>query len=222
MHFADVEDTTDHAFAQSQLAEFNRLVDSLGLSSRPGFVRSVSNSAATILWPQAHFEMVRPGIAAYGMWPSNETFVTAALTRRDQIDLRPALTWKTRVVQVKNVPPDEYIGYGRTFRTTTPAAIAVIPVGYYDGFDRGLSNGAYALVNGRRAQVRGRICMNMAMIDVTGIDDVHAGTEVVLIGRSGGEFISAEKFASWCGTINYEVTCRIAESIPRILVEEQP
>lgn len=222
MHFADVEDTTDHQFARAQLDRFEAMVRDLGLAGRPGFVRNVANSAATMLWPGAHFEMVRPGIAAYGMWPSNETFVTAALTSRDQIDLRPALTWKTVVVQVRDVPPDDYIGYGRTFRATTPLTIAILPVGYYDGFDRALSSGAYVLVNGRRAQVRGRICMNMVMVDVTGIPDVHPGTEVVLIGRSGAEFISAETFASWCGSINYEVTCRISETIPRILVGGQP
>lgn len=222
MHFADVEDTTDHGFARLQLQRFGQILDALGLAGRPGFIRNVANSAATILWPEAHMEMVRPGIAVYGMWPSNETFVTAALTRRAQIELRPALTWKTMVVQVRDVPADEYVGYGRTFRATTPLRMAVLPVGYYDGFDRGLSNGAYVLLNGRRAQVRGRICMNMAMVDVTGIPDVHAGTEVVLIGRSGTEEITAEAYASWCGTINYEATCRISETIPRVLVEDVP
>ncbi len=219
MHFADVEDTTDHQFARAQLDRFQSMLDRLGVGGRPGFVRSVSNSAATILWPQAHFEMVRPGISAYGMWPSSETFVTAALSSRNQIDLKPALAWKTTVVQVREVPADEYVGYGRTFRATSPITMAVIPVGYYDGYDRGLGNGAYALVSGRRAQVRGRICMNMAMLDVTGIPDVHPGSEVVLIGKSGQESISAETFASWCNTINYEVTCRISETIPRIPVE---
>jgi alanine racemase len=220
MHFADVEDTTDHQFAQQQLDVFVRMMSQLGLSERPGIVRSVANSAATILWQQAHFEMVRPGISAYGMWPSSETLVSAALTRRDKIVLKPALTWKTTIVQVKDVLPDEYIGYGRTFRATSAMRIAVIPVGYFDGYDRSLSNGAYALVNGRRAQIRGRVCMNMAMIDVTGIPEACPGSEVVLMGRSGDEVISAEKFGSWCGSINYEVTCRIAESIPRLLVEE--
>ncbi len=222
MHFADVEDTTDHVFARSQLARFEQMVAALGLAGRPGFVRSVANSAATILWPGAHFEMVRPGIGAYGMWPSNETFVTAALTSRNQIDLRPALAWKTVVVQTRDVPPDDFIGYGRTFRATTPLTVAIIPVGYYDGFDRRLNGGAHVLVNGRRAPVRGRICMNMAMVDVTGIPDVHPGSEVVLIGRSGDEEISAEMFGAWCGTINYEVTCRISETIPRVQVGDQP
>lgn len=220
MHFADVEDTTDHQFARQQLDVFMRLMNQLGLSGRPGFVRSVANSAATILWQQAHFEMVRPGISAYGMWPSSETLVSAALTRRDNIVLKPAITWKTRIVQVKEVPADDYIGYGRTFRATSPIRIAVIPVGYFDGYDRSLSNGAYALVNGRRAQIRGRVCMNMTMIDVTGIPEVCSGDEVVLMGRCGDEVISAETFGSWCGSINYEVTCRIAESIPRLPVEE--
>lgn len=219
MHFADIEDTTDHTFARTQLQHFLDLAQDLEAAGFELRHRSAANSAATILWPEAHLEMVRVGISAYGMWPSTETFVAAALSRREKVRLRPALTWKTVVTQVKDVPAGEYIGYGRTFRTTHKTRIAVLPVGYYDGFDRGVSNVAYVLIRGKRAQVRGRVCMNMIMVDVTDIPDVVPGDEVIILGSSGEETISAERFAQWANTINYEVTTRIAESIPRILVE---
>ncbi len=218
MHFADIEDTTDHAFARGQMARFLEAVEALRREGLDLPVRSAANSAATILWPEAHLDMVRVGIGAYGMWPSSETFVAAALTHRDRVSLRPALTWKTRVAQVKDVPPGEFIGYGRTYRTTHPTRIAVLPVGYYDGYDRGVSNIAYVLVRGQRAPVRGRVCMNLVMVDVTDIPGVAPGDEVVLLGADGEEAITAECFAQWAGTINYEVTTRIAESVPRILV----
>lgn len=217
-HFADIEDTTDHTFARQQLDRFNAAVDILKTRGLKSVVRTVGNSAATILWPEAHLDMVRAGIGAYGMWPSTETFVTAALTHRNQLGLQPALTWKTRIAQVKDVPAGEYVSYGRTFRTTHPARLVVLPVGYYDGYDRGVSNMAWVLIKGRRAQVRGRVCMNMIMADVTDIPDVKVGDEVVLLGRDDEEAILAEQFATWAGTINYEVTTRIAESVPRIEV----
>lgn len=215
-HFADIEDTTDHTYAREQLARFLAVADAL---RKDGFALdacNVGNSAATILWPEAHLDWVRVGIAAYGMWPSKETFVAAALGHR-QVTLRPALTWKTRVAQVKDVPAGEYISYGRTFRTTSLSRIAVLPVGYYDGYDRGLSN-AYVLIRGMRAQVRGRVCMNMVMVDVSDIPGVGPGDEAVLLGAQGTDTVTADQFASWCGTINYEVTTRIAESVPRVVV----
>lgn len=217
-HFADIEDTTDHTFARSQLSSFNEACKALheaGLSPR---YLNVANSAATILWPEAHFDMVRIGIAAYGMWPSRETLVAAALTNRDRVELRPALTWKTRIAQIKQVSAGEYVGYGRTWRAGRDSRIAVLPVGYYDGYDRRLSQTAHVLINGKRAQVRGRVCMNMVMVDVTDIPEAYVGMEVVLLGRSGDERLSAEQLALWIGTINYEVTTRIAESVPRVLV----
>jgi alanine racemase len=159
-------------------------------------------------------DAVRVGVSAYGMWPSKETRVAAALTQRDRLVLRPAMTWKTVIAQVKTVPAGEYVGYGRTFRATHDTRIAVLPVGYYDGYDRGVA-GAHVLVRGHRAQVRGRVCMDMVMVDVTDVPGARAGDEVVLMGASGDETITAEQFAGWAGTINYEVTTRIAESVPR-------
>lgn len=215
-HFADIEDTTDHDYARRQLAIFRAAVAALRAAGHALPLAHCANSAATILWPEHHFDLVRAGIAAYGMWPSKETFISALTTHRDQVALRPALTWKTRIAQVKSVARGETVGYGRTFQVTHASRLAVLPVGYYDGYDRQLSNLAYVLVRGHRAQVRGRICMNMTMIDVTDVPDVALDDEVVLLGEDGTERLTAEQLGDWMGTINYEVTTRIADHVPRM------
>lgn len=215
-HFANIEDTTDHSVARAQLACFDRVVEALRARGHEVPIRSMANSAASLLWPEAHFELVRPGIAVYGMWPSRETFLSALLAGRHQVELRPAMTWCTRIAQIKDVPAGCAIGYGCTFRTTHRSRIAILPVGYYDGFDRGLSNLAHVLVRGQRAPLRGRVCMNMVMVDVTDVPNAVPGDEVVLLGRQGDELLSAEQLADWAGTINYEITTRICEAIPRI------
>ncbi len=215
-HYADIEDTTDHTYAKRQLERFEDMARALWQAGHRVRIRHFSNSAATILWPETYMEMVRLGISAYGMWPSAETQVAAALLgRHDLVDLRPAITWKARIAQVKDVPQGEFVGYGRTYRTTHPTRLAIVPVGYYDGYDRGLSNLAYVLVHGQRAPVRGRVCMNMIMIDVTHVPGVGVEDEVVLLGEQGGDRITAEQMADWLGTINYEITTRIAEHVPR-------
>jgi alanine racemase len=221
MHYADIEDTTDHSFAMSQLTKFREVIsacETRGFS--PGIIHA-SNTAATILWPQTYFQLIRFGIGAYGMWPSKETYITALHEHRHKIHLKPAIRWKTRIAQIKDVAASAFIGYGRTYRTTHDSRIAVLPVGYYDGYDRRLSNNSYVLIRGKRAQVRGRICMNMCMVDVTDIPDSCEGDEVILLGhdKESGDTISAEHLASLTGTINYEITSRINERIPRIVVE---
>jgi len=129
------------------------------------------------------------------------------------------LTWKTRIAQVKQVPEGGYVGYGCAWRATRPTKIAVLPVGYYEGYDRELSGLAHVLIRGKRAPIRGRICMNMCMVDVTDIPDVTLEDEVVLLGRQGDERITAEQLAGWAGTISYEIVSRIHSSLPRIVVE---
>jgi alanine racemase len=217
-HFANVEDTTDHSFARHQLREFDEVVRSMRARGIEVPMRHVSNSAAVILWPEAHMELARLGIAAYGMWPSNETKVAAMLAGRADVQLRPSLTWKARVAQVRWVEAGTCIGYGLTYRTTHPTRLAVVPVGYFDGYDRHLSNTAHVLAGGVRAPVRGRVCMNMMMVDVTDSPGTGPGDEVVLLGRQGEEEITAELMASWTGTINYEVTTRIREGLARLAV----
>ncbi|MBM4318630.1 MAG: alanine racemase [Deltaproteobacteria bacterium] len=218
-HFADIEDTTDHTYARQQLARFHEALTALAAAGHPVRLRHCCNSAATILWPHTYLDLVRVGIGAYGMWPSAQTRVSAVLEGRHGIvELKPALTWKTRVAQIKDVPRGAFVGYGRTFRTTHPTRLAVLPAGYYDGYDRKLSNLAHVLIRGQRAPLRGRVCMNMIMVDVTDIPEVRLEDEAVLLGAQGAEQIHAEQLGDWIGTINYEVTTRIAEHVPRLAV----
>lgn len=217
-HFANIEDTTDHTYANYQLAEFNKIVtkiNSLGLKPP---LRHTACSAALLLFENTKFELVRPGIALYGHWPSKETYLSYRLAGGSNSILSPLLTWKTRVIQVKNVPADAFVGYGCTYRTTAPTRLAILPVGYFDGYDRGLSNLAYVLIKGKRAPVRGRICMNLMMVDITDIEGVKLEEEVVLLGEDGKEKITAEQMAAWAGTVNYEILSRINGDIPRVIV----
>lgn len=217
MHFANIEDTTDHTYAMNQLARFEHMVGRLEADGVHPRLRHTACTAATILFTKTHFDMVRLGIGAYGYWPSRETFVSAK-ERKTRMALRPALTWKTVVGQVKEVPTGSAIGYGGTYKTTRPARIAVLPLGYYEGYDRGLSNSAYVLIQGKRAPVRGRVCMNVMMVDVTDIPEANLEDEVVLLGTQGEESISAEQLASWAGTINYEIVSRIIPELPRVVL----
>lgn len=215
-HFANVEDTTDHRFALTQLARFNEGVETLRRAGHALPVCHLANSAATLLWPEAQHGLVRVGIAGYGMWPSRETFVSAALSGRERFPLQTALTWKTRVAQLKTVEVGEFIGYGCTFMVTHRTRLAILPVGYYDGYDRGLSNLGYVLIRGQRAPIRGRVCMNIIMVDVTDIPGVQVEDEVVLMGTQGRERLSPEQLGEWCGSINYEIVARIGDHVPRV------
>ena len=217
-HFADVEDTTDHTFANLQQERFQRFVKRLAAEGMAARRLHMSNSAAAILWPAVHLDLVRVGIACFGMWPSTESYVSAVVAGRATLHLTPAMSWKTRVVQVKEVPAGDYVGYGRTYRATHGTRLAILPVGYYDGYDRSLSNLAHVLIRGHRAPIRGRVCMNIVAVDTTHIPGVSPGDEVVLLGTQGDETITAEQIAGWAGTINYEVTTRINERIPRLAV----
>lgn len=225
-HFANIEDTTDHRYARQQLARFEGAVAALRAAGHAVPIRHLSNSAAALLWPDQAFEMVRLGIACYGLWPSKETRVAAALAGRADVVLRPALSWKTRVGQIKAVAEGAFVGYGCSFMTTHATRLAILPVGYWDGYDRKLSNLAHVLIKGRRAPVRGRVCMNIVMVDVTDIPAVALEDEVVLLGaqdsgggsNGGSDGISAEQLAEWAGTINYEVVTRIADHVPRVAV----
>ncbi len=217
-HFANIEDTIDHSYAERQLERFRRAASQLDAAGIDVPIKHCANSAAAILFPETHFQMIRPGIATYGMWPSKETQTAFLKERGNSFALRPALTWKARIAQIKTVPAGEHIGYGCTFRTGHATRLAIVPIGYYDGYDRGIAGG-HVLIHGRQAPVRGRICMNIIMVEVTDIPAARIEDEVVLLGCQGDESISAEQFAAWAGTINYEVTTRINERIPRMVVD---
>jgi alanine racemase len=216
-HFANIEDTTDHSYAEAQLARFAEAVATVERASgRPPVVHTACTAAA-ILFPKTHFTMLRAGIGLYGLWPSRETRISARERGGHVPDLRPVMSWKTRLVQVKELAEASYVGYGCSYRTTRRTRVGVLPVGYADGYDRALGNRAHVLVRGRRAPVIGRICMNLCMADVTDVPEARLDDEVVLLGADGDETISAETLAEWAGTISYEVVSRISPLLPRIV-----
>ncbi len=216
-HFANIEDTTDHSYAQQQLTVFTQLVEQL-MPEGERLLKHFSCSASALLFPKTYFDIVRVGISAYGFWPSKPTYVSYIEKGNTPIKLKPVLSWYSRVAQVKTVEKGESVGYGLTYRAFGRSKIIVVPVGYYDGYDRKLSGAATIIVNGVNAPLRGRICMNMFMADVTHIDNVKQGDPVVLIGSAGDETISADHLADLCGSINYEVVSRINPLIPRLVI----
>ncbi len=213
-HFANLEDRVNHQYALYQLKEFKKAIKFMEENGFAPHYRHCANSAAAILLPEAHFNFVRIGISAYGLWPSDKTEL-AAKRAGIKIELKPALTWKSIIAQVKEVKKDALIGYGCSYQMPKDGRIAVIPVGYYDGYVRLLSSRAHVLIHGKKAPVLGRVCMNMIMADVTDIPSAKLEDEVILIGSSGKEKITAEEMAEWSNTINYEVTTRINERILR-------
>lgn len=216
-HFANIEDTTDHSYAQYQLEEFKRIEDKY-LKEFTNLIRHTACSAATLLFPETYYEMVRVGISMYGLWPSKQTKLSFSMKGKKLPELRPALTWKTKVAQLKDVPEGSYLGYGCTHRTTRNSKIAILPVGYFDGYSRSFSNVAYVLVKGKRAPVRGRVCMNMILVDVTDIGNITLEDEVVLLGKQGDEEITADHLAELAGTINYEIVTQINPMLERKIV----
>lgn len=214
-HFANIEDTTDHSYAESQLTIFKKTVEMLEENGIVIPIKHTSCTAATILFPDTYFNMVRVGIGIYGLWPSKETLLSSMINGNPSVELKPVLTWKTKIAQIKEVKKGSFIGYGCTYKTNRDSRIAVLPVGYNEGYDRRLSNIAHVLIRGQRAPLRGRVAMNMMMVDVTDIEEIKLEDEVVLIGSQGKERITAEYLASLCGTINYEIVTRINPLIPR-------
>jgi alanine racemase len=213
-HFANIEDTLDPSFAERQLDKFR---EALKILEQEGVRLTQIHAAATagtLLYPETGFSMIRLGIGAYGIWPSRETQL-AARERGRRITLIPAMTWKTRVAQIKTVEAGEHVSYGLTYQARHRMQVAVLPVGYYDGYDRKLSNCGRVLIRGRAVPVIGRVAMNMTMVDVTDVA-AQPDDEVVLIGRQGDAEIRAEELAEKIGTIAYEVVSRINPRIPRV------
>lgn len=206
-HFATA-DSEDTRYAQQQLKRFQSVLAALDAEGlRPPIVHA-ANSAALLTQPGAWFDMVRPGVAIYGLAPSEAVRLPAGF--------QPALAFKTQVAQVKDVPPGEGIGYGATYVTTQVTRVATLPVGYADGFRRAPSNWGEVLVRGQRAPLLGRVSMDQCVIDVTAIPGVRQGDEVVLIGQQGSDELTAEAVAKRLGTISYEVVAELLARVPRI------
>jgi alanine racemase len=213
-HLAHADEAEQPERTRSQMERFCEVIARLGAAGIRAPVRHAANSAAALLWPETHLDMVRIGIALYGFWPAQ----AVQHARAGRLILRPVMTWKTRVASVKTVQCGCGVGYNGSYVTTRDSRIAVLPIGYYDGYSRSLSNRGQVLLHGQRAPVCGRVSMNLITVDVTGIPDVQPGDEVVLIGQQGTATVSAEEMAAWLGTIHYEVTTRINPLIPRVVV----
>jgi alanine racemase len=206
-HFSHAE-SVQGDYTQKQLEIFKRVLGQLRSADVIPDLVHLANSAATITLPAAYFDMVRPGLMLYGVYPSPNM--------KEQINLKPVLSWKTKILQLKNVPSGTSVSYGQTYVTERESLIATLPIGYADGYPRFLSNRGEALVRGQRARIAGRVCMDLTMIDVTDIRNVRQGDEVVLLGRQGGAEISADEIAAWANTISYEILTSIGTRVPRI------
>ena len=219
-HFANTEDVTEQSYAGEQLAAFEegtrRVRAALGLSG--GLTRHIAASAAALLLPQARHDVVRVGISLYGLWASNETRLSARALLGRVPELRPVLSWRCRSQLTKWLPEGSYVGYGCTYRCPVRTRIAVLPLGYYDGYPRLLSSRAHALVNGQRCPVLGRVMMNHVVIDVTRAAQDDGPVTATLLGRDGDEQVSADQLATWAQTINYEIVTRIGAHLRRVLV----
>lgn len=202
-------DEADLGYTLQQLAQFDAVLDELRAAELlPAHIHA-ANSACLLRLPASHYNMVRPGIALYGLNPSAQVPCPSSF--------RPAFAFKCQVAQVKELPTGSFISYGRTFCTDRPSRIAVIPVGYADGFRRAPAHWGSVLVRGQRAPIVGRVCMDQTMIDVTDIPSVRQGDEVVLIGAQGRERITVDEVAESLGTINYEVVSQILARVPRLV-----
>ncbi|MCB1305061.1 MAG: alanine racemase [Leptospiraceae bacterium] len=222
-HFANVEDVMDQGYGRLQLERFQQAMEKARTAHQEFAGELIVHSAASapaLLLPEARQDWIRVGISLYGFWPSSSTRLSARTLMGSEIpEFRPALSWKARIVHCNEVGQGVDVGYGCTYRTTAPTRIAVLPVGYYEGYDRSLSNRSHVLIRGRRAPLLGRVCMNMIMVDVTSIPGCSVGDVATLIGTDGSESVSADELADLAGTINYETVTRIEPHLPRIIVD---
>lgn len=210
-HFADA-DSRNKDYTMDQLRKFNEFTETLSQKGLHFLYKHAANSAGLIDLPITHLDMVRAGIAMYGIYPSQEVL-------KEKVSLIPAMTVKAKVAHVKSVPANTGISYGVTYTTPEDAVVATIPAGYADGYNRLLSSKGEVLIRGKRAPVIGRVCMDQIMVDIGKIPNVKPGEEVVLMGHQGEDKISADEIAAKIGTIPYEVLCMISARVPRYYIK---
>lgn len=212
-HFAraDETDRTSTDYQLERYIKFFHLLESEDINIP---VKHIANSAGIIEFPDAYFNMVRCGIATYGIYPSD-------MVHKNEINLIPAMELKTHVIYVRDVDAGIGISYGATYITDMKRRIATIPVGYADGYSRNLSNSGSVIIHGQYAPIVGRICMDQFMVDVTDIKDVKQGDLVTLLGMDGDAYISAEELAAWSHSFPYELVCTVGKRIPRVYIEPE-
>ena len=210
-HFSNA-DEEDKSYAHNQINKFNLFIKDLEEREVNLGIKHISNSASIIDMEDAHYNAIRPGIILYGYYPSE-------YINKEKLKLMPALSLKCQVIHVKELKKGEYIGYGRTFRTERDSVIATLPIGYADGYIRGLYKKANVIVNGKLAPVVGRICMDQCMVDITDVGPVKVGDEVILLGEDNGLKNNADDMAKLLDTINYEILCMIGRRVPRVYIK---
>jgi alanine racemase len=219
-HFANTEDVTEQTYAEKQVDIFEGGLMALRASVpvKEPVQRHMAASAATLVLPRARFDAQRVGISLYGLWPSTETRLSARLVLGRVPELRPVLSWRCPSQVVKWLPSGSYVGYGCTYRTPEATRVAVLPVGYFDGYARLMSGKAHVLVNGRRCPVLGRVMMNHIIVDVTRATHDERPLTATLLGKDGDEHLHAENLADWAQTIHYELTTRLGAHLRRVVV----
>lgn len=216
-HFANIEDTTNFSHAQKQIEEYQKALKIAAEFDFRNLQTHISATSGLLVYEKEKgiHPLVRLGIGAYGMWPSE--YLQKMYEKRKFI-LKSALSWKTKIAQIKILPKGNTIGYGLTYKTSRETKVALIPQGYADGLDRRLSNNGEVLIHGTRCKILGRVMMNMFVVDVNHLKNVKTEDEVVILGTQGGEKITAEEMAEKIGTINYEITTRISALLPRVAI----
>lgn len=220
-HFANTEDVTEQSYASAQLEAFSKAIAALArrVPIAADVQRHFAASAAALVLPPSRFDVVRVGIGLYGLWPSTETRLSAKVVLGELPTLTPVLSWRCPSQVVKWLPAGSYVGYGCTWRCGADTRVAVLPVGYWDGYPRLASGKAHVLVNGRRCPVLGRVMMNHLIVDVTHAVADERPLVATLLGRDGDESLSAETLAGWAQTIHYELVTRLGAHLPRRVVD---
>lgn len=211
MHFAVADTPSELDYTQMQHQRFMNVLDALKAHGIQPEIVHCANSAATIAFPAYHHDMVRPGIATYGLSPSEEM--------RGMADLQPLMEMKTTIAAIRPFEAGVTVSYGRTYETPGPRTIAVCPIGYADGLQRRLSGKLHFLLHGKKIPVVGRICMDMCMVDITDVPEAQVGDTVTVVGRDGDAAITWDDWADQLGTISYELVCDINKRVPRLYLK---
>ncbi len=217
-HFASAKDITYSFYTKKQLEKFQKAVKILERSGVKNAIKHAAATGGTLLYPESRLDMTRIGIGLYGLWPSKEAEIQHKQIIGKKVFLKPVLAWKTIVAQTKKVKKGDFIGYDLAEKMEYDGKIAVLPIGYWHGYDRGFCGVGEVLINGIRCKVLGRVSMDMIVVDITRAGKVEVEDEVVLLGKQKGEEISASELAQKIGTISYEIITRINPQTSRIIV----
>jgi len=213
-HFPSAD--SDIRFTESQLAAYRALLSRLEAAGIKGFLRHAANTAGILNVFESHLDMLRPGLVIYGILPESY----ASGRRHTDLDLKPVMSLRSRVVNLRDLPAGHSVSYERHYFTSRPSRIAVITAGYGDGYPYALTNAGKAIVRGRRASIVGNVCMDLSMLDVTDVPDVAIGDPVTLFGTENGDTITVNELASWAETIPYDIICRVSPRVPRVYIRQ--